>query len=605
MPAQLPDPSPSAVSLDDALARVAERGLAEYVAKLDWADPLVDVLHKQIGGRRIFVQVGVKLFAVIASRAAAVAGRYSSRRGARLVSRLFHLVPRRGRLLEALATLEKRAIAEDGYMRIVEELQPGRVPFPEALPLDKRANLVVFNGLSEILQRQRPQPSLKIRLNESSGQRFVFFSRHVPLVGRDDALRRLDAFLDAPHPFAWWMGRGPGGIGKSRLALELCLRRVGEWRMGWIDDRELDGFDWRRWEPSRPTVLVVDYAEERAGLLRELAVTLAERADGDRQEAPLAHPVRLLLLVRGPSPAWRTDFAGAGGWERDAVERSRHRDPELNLAETVLDDDALWTVLTSFLPPGAPPPDRTSTLARLVRMDPLRRPLFAAFAGDALGSGRDLGAWDTATLVGDVLTREQALFWVGADDAHRNLLALATLVGGMPTAFLRELDSPLLPAPDAFDPDAYAVLSGASARESLRPLEPDLLGELFVLRHLEPASAVDGRAGELRRLAWRAQALPGRADRSGFVAFLARAAMDFPHHPTLELLLRPEGGAPEQRERWAQAVLPLVESYARAGRWERARALRASIAALAAAHPDQPELRRVQAQAGERLAHAA
>lgn len=605
MPATPAPPPAAPASLNEALARVAERGLAEYVARLEWADPLVDLLHRQVGGRRVFVQVGVRLFSAVARRAAAAAGRSSARGGARLLSRAFFLVPRRGRLLEALATLEKRTLAEAGYRRVVEGMEPGLVPFPDTLPPDKRADLIVFHGLSQVLQRQRPQPALKIRLNESSGQRFVFFSRHVPLVGRDDALRRLDAFLDAPAPFAWWMVRGPGGSGKSRLALELCLRRVGQWRMGWLPDRELDGFDWHRWQPSRPTLLIVDYAEARAGLLRRAAVSLAERADGDAQGELLAHPVRLLLLVRGPSPAWRSELAGAGGWERDAMERARHGDPELDLGQAVLDDEALWTVLTSFLPPGAPRPDRAATLARLVRMDPLRRPLFAAFAGDALGSGRDPGAWDAATLVHDVLAREQGEFWRGADEAHRTLLALATLMGGMPTAVLAELQSPLLPPPGAFDPAAYAAMAGAPAAELLRPLEPDLLGELFVLEHLAPRSAVDGRAAELRRLAWRAQALPGRPDRSGFVAFLARAALDFPQHPTLERLLRPEDGAAEQRARWADAVLPLVEAYARAGRWDRARALHASLAELAGRHPDEPGLRALRARAGERLAHAA
>ena len=56
---------------------------------------------------------------------------------------------------------------------------------------------------------------------------------------------------------------------------------------------------------------------------------------------------------------------------------------------------------------GKQPPAAEALLDRLREIDPLRRPLFAILAADALIAGRNVREWDRERLMRDVLARER------------------------------------------------------------------------------------------------------------------------------------------------------------------------------------------------------
>jgi hypothetical protein len=99
------------------------------------------------------------------------------------------------------------------------------------------------------------------------------------------------------HPSRAWVLWGPGGAGKTRTAVEIGLALEAEgWRAGFVPSFPLAVWAphlpfWSR--PDRPTLLIVDYAEQRpAEELRALARAVGEAAP--ERGAPLA----LLLLMR-------------------------------------------------------------------------------------------------------------------------------------------------------------------------------------------------------------------------------------------------------------------------------------------------------------------
>jgi tetratricopeptide (TPR) repeat protein len=99
------------------------------------------------------------------------------------------------------------------------------------------------------------------------------------------------------HPGRAWILWGPGGAGKTRTAVEIGLALEAEgWRAGFVPSFPLAVWAphlpfWSR--PDRPTLLIVDYAEQRpADDLRALARAVGEAAP--ERGAPLA----LLLLMR-------------------------------------------------------------------------------------------------------------------------------------------------------------------------------------------------------------------------------------------------------------------------------------------------------------------
>jgi len=99
------------------------------------------------------------------------------------------------------------------------------------------------------------------------------------------------------HPSRAWILWGPGGAGKTRTAVEIGRALEAEgWRAGFVPSFPLAVWAphlpfWSR--PDRPTLLIVDYAEQRpADDLRALARAVGEAAS--KRSAPLA----LLFLMR-------------------------------------------------------------------------------------------------------------------------------------------------------------------------------------------------------------------------------------------------------------------------------------------------------------------
>jgi hypothetical protein len=381
------------------------------------------------------------------------------------------------------------------------------------------------------------------------------------------------------------MVAGPAGLGKSRLALELCRSRRPVWQAGFLGQDHGIG-QWSRWEPRKPTLMVVDYASARPDEVQTVLAALASRA-----EAPKA-PVRILLLEREAVGLWWDRLRGTGR-TRHLLDSARFGEP-LTLGPLSRED--LWATMAFILTEAGmpPPPYRERVLDALAAIDPRGRPLFAALMADALRAGRDLRAWDRTRLLEDVLEREERDFWrrgaVGERD--RNLLALATVAGGLPLDVLaRGLDVPL-PSPADYDPDRYRLMSGRPATEFLAPFEPDIVGEFFVLEHLRPGHALDAdRARTLARAAW--QVAPAETG-----VFLTRAAQDFLTHPTLRLLSEPAAvGDLRQRRHWAGLAVGLVVLFLREGDADAARRRYDELTAMARSFPGEagPVLGRARA----------
>lgn len=150
-------------------------------------------------------------------------------------------------------------------------------------------------------------------------RRFSPYNPRVPFQGRQDVLAELNSFLHDPRPFAWWGITGAGGAGKTRLALELCLRaRAQGWRAGFL--RGTSTGPVARWRPTMPTLLIADDAAERIGAVKRAADLLAKLPD-DTGPA-----VRLLLLERQLDDQFWRGFLGTGALQQGQASR-RHSTP--------------------------------------------------------------------------------------------------------------------------------------------------------------------------------------------------------------------------------------------------------------------------------------
>lgn len=94
---------------------------------------------------------------------------------------------------------------------------------------------------------------------------------------------------------------GAGGMGKTRLALELCRRLQADgWRSGFLDYSAVRK-DEQRWDEmlavNVPLLMVLDYAEHHRDILEWVIARCATRT-------PARSQVRLLLLARNSGDWW-------------------------------------------------------------------------------------------------------------------------------------------------------------------------------------------------------------------------------------------------------------------------------------------------------------
>ncbi|MDP7215722.1 MAG: hypothetical protein QF583_07375, partial [Rhodospirillales bacterium] len=576
-------------ALDKAVSDIAEDGLAKYLMDADLSRAAVDYLH-EFGIPKLAGKLLVRGIAQLVEWSAKSAG-----------SKVYGIVKARLRRLPYYDKLEKGIDRLTAYLKGEIKNAAGKTrprhdqDFAKSLTesfqdsLEGVATVADLQDVAtQLIDRLAPQPKLFLNLFDAEGEegfnRFYYGSRKIAFVGREDEMARLDGFLDHDSPFRWWLIHGPAGFGKSRLALELCLRRGGSWRVGFLP-YEHTARDVDRWIPDEPILLVADYAsgQERA---KELGRTIR---DLSRRSGEFPFPVRLLLLERDAGDWWLDRLRESGG-DRLETDRNRHEEP---MPLGGLSDDGLRRVMQAF---GLAEARTADLLPELREMDPEGRPLFAALMADAVAGGRPQSQlWRAKEeLIGDVLDREEERFWkpAGITNADKNLLALATLCGGVGLTDLNDLPEGrgLLGGHNA---SRYRVMSGRDASERLAPLEPDILGEWFVLHHLQPGDVLDERLEDMRNLAWRMAPY-------GMAVFLDRASRDFPRHDAFQTIATAPAEGNLAAVLWALVAVNLIGRLAAsdpdaAVRWY------GDIQTLAANHPKEPALREQQAKAANNL----
>ena len=147
-------------------------------------------------------------------------------------------------------------------------------------------------------------------LPKLAGPAALLNARHevVPFYGREDVLEELRAWCDGEDDVRVRLIHAAGGMGKTRLAIELCrwMRERG-WRAGFL--KASDGLG-KLLESERPVLVAIDYAESRADLREMLGRVVGRRP----------HKVRLLLLARN-ADEWWADLMRSDGAVGDMLRR--------------------------------------------------------------------------------------------------------------------------------------------------------------------------------------------------------------------------------------------------------------------------------------------
>jgi hypothetical protein len=436
------------------------------------------------------------------------------------------------------------ALTGKGHRSAVKPNQP----IDTAFLLTKRFLLeeLALPGATDVDHRQ---PLLHYKHVEPSPMtRFAFGAQYLPFQGRTAELTSLAAFLEQPdQDFHWLVVHGPGGVGKSRLVLEFCHAIRDEWHAGFLHDESQEP-DWARWDPIAPTLIAIDYAARNTERVGRLMRGLAGRGPADGTRA-LAAPVRVLLIERSNDEQWLDDIVGAGMIGK-RVQASRAAQ---DLPVPGLDDP--WPIFQHvFREAGRPLPDRAPTLQALAKIDPARRPLFAHFVADAMAAGRDVHQFDQTQLLDDVIRRTRNKFWrpAGVRGPEERALILATMTGGLTTHQLATLADPLLPRWDVDrHPPLFQQMTGHLAIERIAPLEPDIVGEHFVLASLAAKNLTDRDRLRFITHAW-------QLNPKEMAFFVLRAHSDLQKNAILPLLRHRPNAQDIDPRFWMQTAMHLI-----------------------------------------------
>ncbi len=335
----------------------------------------------------------------------------------------------------------------------------------------------------------------------------------IPLVGRDDEIEILNHFLTFRKiSFQILPIVAPSGAGKTRLVLEWLHRhaKISTWDKGFVQDR--DPKPWADWKPRRNTLIIIDYIfhyNKTIGAIIDAATKFSD------------YTIRLVLVDHTlPKPEEYFDHAVYHhiANDREQLETRRKllfRENGLVLEPLGYDPEnssnlngTLAKIIRHRAGDEIDKATLRAALESLARMgEAARHPLFAALMGDAIQNNvEDVFTLDRRQLIEYYLDKTNRLPWkhLGGEPetvswSGRNgcwpgaLISAATARRGLPFVDMVQC----LPGdPEKNDyigktastrktlADYCHHVVSSSDKETLTPLEPDIIGESFFLLFL-------------------------------------------------------------------------------------------------------------------------
>jgi hypothetical protein len=309
----------------------------------------------------------------------------------------------------------------------------------------------------------------------------------IPFFGRSSERALLNAFAEDPSLFQLWALVAPSGAGKTRLVSEWMHTELAPagWYCGFLRDKHTD--HWQSWNPSAPTLIVIDYLHEYVDALKGIF----SRCDALRRTGQLNYPVRVLVLERYFPKGFSSvveDYVwgkiARSEFDRHSFMRSFFNDAVPLAFDHDDDQRSIISEILAFLIRSSASDDAvTNVREQLARMPGAFHPLFAALAGRAVASGLQIDNWNRHDLIESYLAGSHRLPWMERADIGKWVACMVSAATIKHGASLARLETWL---PKSLEPSQVREIRhlarwivGAEDEVGLPPLSPQLLGEAF------------------------------------------------------------------------------------------------------------------------------
>jgi len=306
----------------------------------------------------------------------------------------------------------------------------------------------------------------------------------VPFAGREAELSDLVQWCACEDRVSAQLLTGPGGQGKTRLALELCRQQeAAGWLCGVLADHAGIGDLDTLLAASGPLLVVVDWADAKAGQVAAFVQRAVSSAAG---------PVRLLLAARRAGEWWASLPYHVGGEAQDVFSASGTLALSPAAGSQAARREQFLAAARAFASHlgrawgDVPEPDLSDRLFEMLLFVHLAA-LVAVEPSPNVPSGDQI----SSDLLTEILRREDVYYWEpGAPPSLRGETARTTRQRAVAVATLTaaqtedEARQALQTLPDFAQADPTAALYWLHdlypAKAYLGPLRPDRLGEALV-----------------------------------------------------------------------------------------------------------------------------
>ncbi|MFI3170246.1 MAG: ATP-binding protein [Faecalibacterium sp.] len=373
-----------------------------------------------------------------------------------------------------------------------------------------------------------------------TANRFHYLNTEMGFYGRDKEESFLYNFLDDPCPIRVLSIYGPGGSGKSKLLYEFTKKNKAnwDWKIVLLNEQKLTSIiQCSDYAYRNNLMVVIDYSNKHAVEIGKWLNTLLNTT--------LSKKIRIVLINRlGPYtdpnygdiiyPYWYTQLQAncrvpLGSNNFDWLEiKDLQRNDLFNImdnfakiSKTMLTEQAKENIFNYV----------STTLFKNTNK-PL--PLYFLIVTDAHINGKEFSHWDTEDVLDYTLTRNK-LFWFDHfaenDPAYTAFLKLLYLCTATGSFDIYDTHAPY------FSNDLTVLCSYSSQSDRfipqlenhclLQPVEPDIIGEYFVLHYLSTLPLIPLR--QTITAYW--------FNPQGFIQFLSRAFETYAQLPRFKKFL--------------------------------------------------------------------